>query len=157
MGKIGSPTAVILRSALGGALGGFIMLLFSVFEYKLSLGYIPYPYLFVIPGLPLVLLVGVLAGALVGGAILLARTMAGREFGPILRGVIGFVIILIALLVIGLYGLSRPQDPEKSRFPREPVSWTRQAVNGVMIGLLFGSLPGLIAQPRGKSSISHSC
>src|SRR6266851_2793414 len=99
MVKIGSPIAVILRGALGGALGGFVLLLVLAIWYIVTLGGIPYAHLFIIPGLPLMLAIGVLAGVLVGGAILLARMVAGREFGPISRAVIGFVIIIIALLV----------------------------------------------------------
>jgi hypothetical protein len=143
-----SPVAVILRGALGGVLGGGSLLLISVFEYKLSLGYVPYPYLFIVPGLPLALALGALAGGVVAGVILLSRTLAGREFGLIGRAAIGFVTILVALVVIGLYGLSRPGDPVKSRFPREPVSWTRQAASGVLFGLVLGVLPGLMARPK---------
>src|SRR5438874_3012007 len=93
----GNSIAVILRSALGGTLGGFFLLLLSVFEYKFSLGYIPYPQLFLIEGLPLALGVGALAGAAVGGGILILRTMTGKEFGFAGRAVVGFIIILIAL------------------------------------------------------------
>ncbi|MEK6334025.1 MAG: hypothetical protein AABM67_03690 [Acidobacteriota bacterium] len=143
-----SPVAVILRGALGGVLGGGSLLLISVFEYMLSLGYVPYPYLFIVPGLPLALALGALAGGVVAGVVLLSRIVAGREFGPIGRGAIGFVTILIALVVIGLYGLLRAEDPVKSRFPRESVSWARQAANGVVIGIVLGVLPGLMARPK---------
>lgn len=140
----------VLRGALAGASGGFSLLLLSALEYKLTLGYIPYPYLFIIQGFPLMLVVGTLAGGSVGGAISLLRIVTRREFGIIGRGVIGFVIILIALIAIWLVGLSRPEDPEKARFPREPVSWTRQVFNGVMIEIVLGVLPGLAAQPKRK-------
>lgn len=141
---------VILRGALAGALGGLILLLTTMVWYLVTLGGIPFAHLFIFQGLPLMLVVGALAGASVGGAVLLLRKVTGREFGPMGRGVIGFVTILIALVLIGLFGLSRPEDPDKRRFPRESVSWTRQVFNGVMIEIVLGVLPGLVAHPKRK-------
>lgn len=102
--------AFVVRGALAGALGGLVIILASMVRYLVTLGGIPYAHLFIIQGLPLMLVVGALAGALVSGAILFLRLVTGREFGPVGRGVIGFVTILIVLVVIGLFGRLRPDD-----------------------------------------------
>ncbi len=127
---------------LGGALGGFILLLISVFAYKLTLGYLPYPHLFLIQGLPLALGLGGLIGAAVGTAIWTMALVTHREFGVIGRVVIGFVI---ALIIIALFTLLGTED---RGLAHEPVSWTRQAINWMMVGIILGVLPGLMAGPK---------
>lgn len=141
--KTRSPVAIILRGTFGGALGGFILLLISFLS---SIGRIAYPHLFIVPGLPLALLGGGLLGAVTGTAIWTMGLVMRREFGAIGRAVIGFVI---ALIIIGLFTLI---GTENRGLAHEPVSWTRQAINWVTVGIILGALPGLIASAKHRKS-----
>jgi hypothetical protein len=132
-----------VRGALGGALGGFILLLISVL---FSIGHIAYPHLFVIQGLPLALGGGALVGAIVGTAIWMMQLITHTEFGAIGRAVVGFVI---ALIIIGLFSLIRTED---SGLAHEPISWTQQAINWMMVGIILGALSGLMARAKHRES-----
>ena len=124
-----------------------MLLLISVFAYMFSLGYLPYPHLFLIQGLPLALSLGGLIGAAVGTAIWTMALVTHREFGVIGRVVIGFVI---ALIIIGLFTLL---GTEGRGLAHEPLSWTRQAINWMMVGIILGALPGLMARTKPRESI----
>ena len=137
-----SPVAFVLRGALGGALGNFIFLLISFFS---SIGHITYPHLYIF-AIPLALLLGGVIGAIVGTALWSLRLFTGREFGLVGRGIIGFVTALIA---VALFAYIRP---EERGLAHEPLSWTRHVMNWVMIGLVLGVLPGLMARQKPKIS-----
>ena len=122
------------------------MLLISVFAYELTLEYLPYPHLFLIQGLPLALGLGGLIGAAVGTTIWMMGLVAHRKFGAIGRVVIGFVI---ALIIIALFTLIGTED---RGLAHEPVSWTRQAFNWIMVGIILGALPGLMARAKHRES-----
>ena len=137
------------RGAAGGALGGFTILMATITWYLVTLGGIPYAYLFIFQGLPLALGVGILVGGFVGAIIWTLGQVKAREFSSVGRTVIGFVIVLV---VVVLFVALRPQDPEKLRFPREQVSWTQQAIKVVMLALVLGALPGVLAKPKRNPS-----
>jgi len=129
--------AVILRGALGGALGGFILLLISFFS---SIGHISYPHLYLL-AIPLSLFFGGVIGGIVGTAVWFLRLLSGRQFGLMGRGIIGFATALIALV---LFAYIRPEEPGLAH---EPLPWTRHAINWLMTGIILGAFPGLIAAP----------
>ena len=130
--------SVILRCALGGALGGFILLLISFFS---SIGHISYPHLYLL-AIPVSLLFGGVMGAIVGTSVWSLRRFSGRQFGLMGRGVIGFVTALVALL---LFAYIRP---EERGFSDQPLSWSRHLMNWVVACVALGVLPGLIASQR---------
>lgn len=136
--------AVILRGALGGALGGFILLLISFFS---SIGHISYPHLYLV-AIPLSLLFGGVIGAIIGTAVWSLRLLSGRQFGLMGRGIIGFVTALIALV---LFAYIRPEEPG---FAHEPLSWTRHLMNWVVACLVLGVLPGLMASQKGTDTLT---
>ncbi|MEK6281682.1 MAG: hypothetical protein AABN95_15105 [Acidobacteriota bacterium] len=129
---------VIMRGALGGALGGFILLLISFFS---SIGHISYPHLYLF-AIPLSLLFGGVSGAIVGTAVWALCLSSGRQFGLVGRGIIGFVTALIAF---ALFAYIRP---EQTDLGHEPLSWARQAMNLVVACVVLGVLPGLMANQR---------
>jgi len=139
------PLPFIARGALGGVPAGFITWLLAVLSDLLRLGYIPYPYLYIL-AIPLALLLGVVVGAIVGTAIWILGVVTGREFGSIARAIIGFAIALIA---IELFALIRP---EQRGLAHEPLSWTRHAINWLMTGIILGALPGLMASAKHRES-----
>lgn len=92
-----NPLPFVARGALGGAIVGFILILVSVITYKITLGYIPYAYLFIIPSLPMILGLPAVIGALIGTSIWILSVISGRTFGIAGRAIIGFVTALILL------------------------------------------------------------
>jgi hypothetical protein len=57
-----NPSPFVVRGALGGAVVGLFTIVESAIKYQLTLGYIPYAHLFIIPGIPMALGFGALAG-----------------------------------------------------------------------------------------------
>ena len=134
------------RGAVGGALGGFVLLLVSVATYLVTQGHVPYPYLFVIPGLPLALGFGCLMGAAVGTVIWTIGRFANFEFGSVGRAVIGFVFVLI---VMGFFALL---SGTKQGLAQEPISWTRYVLGWGLAGVVLGVLPALLAKSKGHKT-----
>jgi hypothetical protein len=103
----------MLRGALGGALGGFVVWLIAMLADFLRLGYIPYPYLYV-SAIPLALLFGGVIGAIIGTTIWVLRRLTAREVGPVRRGIIGFVVALVA---VGMFAYVLPEERGSTREP----------------------------------------
>jgi hypothetical protein len=142
--KYRNPLPVLTRAALGGVIVGLVMLIYSVVRYQLTLGYIPYPYLFIVPGLPMALGIGALVGALIGMSIWVVTVIRGRTYGIAGRAIIG---VVSALVIVTLYAFLHTEKPG---YYQPTYSWTEHAAFWFASGLVLGLLPGIMA--RDKSS-----
>src|SRR4051812_16934459 len=86
----------VWRGALGGIMGSIILLLLSALNYRLTLGYIPYSYLFIVAGLAVALPVGIMIGAIIGVVVRLLEFKTERSLGVVMRALAGGIIALIA-------------------------------------------------------------
>jgi hypothetical protein len=123
---------------------GLIMLGISVVQYKVTLGHVPYSYLFIVPGLPLALGIGALIGALIGLSIWSATLITGRVFGLVGRIIIG---IVSALVIVGVYSLLHT---EPRGYYQPTYSWTEHAIFWLVTGILLGVLPGIMAYDKSR-------
>jgi hypothetical protein len=137
-----NPLPFVARGALGGAIVGFIMLLVSVITYKITLGYVPYAYLFIIPGLPMALGFGALVGVLIGTSVWILSVISGRTFGSAGRAIIGFVT---ALIIVSLYAYLHTEEPG---YYHATLTWTRKVFDWFLSGVLLGVLPGMMARQK---------
>ena len=133
------PLPFLARGALGGLFVGFGSLLWSVLLD-------PYILIFIFKALPLALGLGALVGVLIGFSVWLVSIISSRKFGVLGRALIGFVT---ALIIITVYACIHVEEPG---YYYPILSWTRQAVNWMISGLVLGVLPGLMA--RQKSAVS---
>lgn len=136
-----SPVHFLARGAVGGALGGLLLLMISALQYKLTLGYVPYAHLFIIQGLPVALVAGAFIGGLVGGVIWILSAIMRRNFGVVLRSLIGFLLFFGVFL---LFVLLRAEGGSSGALKQ-------QALSGMMGSLFLGALPGAAAQRRNVS------
>src|SRR4051812_7348766 len=120
------------------------MLGISFVQYQITLGYVPYSYLFIVPGLPLALGIGALIGALIGLSIWSATLITGRTFGVVGRSVIG---IVSALAVVGVYSVFHT---EPQGYYRPIYSWTEHAIFWLVTGTILGLLPGIMAYDKSR-------
>lgn len=134
-----NPLPFLGRGALGGLFVGFGTLLWSVLVQ-------PYILAFIFQALPLALGLGVLVGVLIGFSVWVVSVISSRKFGILGRAVIGFVT---ALIIITVYEWIHVEEPG---YYYPILSWTRQAVNWMISGLVIGVLPGIMA--RQKSAVS---
>jgi hypothetical protein len=140
-GQQRNPLPFVGRGALGGLIAGFGGLLWSVFLQ-------PYILVFIFKALFLVLGFGALVGVLIGFSVWVVSVISSRKFGILGRAVIGFVT---ALIIMTAYALIQVEEPGYS-YPI--LSWTRPAANWMILGLVFGVLPGIMA--RQKSAVYES-
>ena len=134
-----NPLPFLGRGALGGLFVGFGMLLWSVLLQ-------PYILIFIFKALPLALGLGALVGIVIGFSVWVVSAISSRKFGVLGRAVIGFVT---ALIIITVYEWIHVEEPG---YYYPILSWTRQAVNWVVSGLVLGVLPGIMA--RQHSAVS---
>ena len=146
--KFRNPLPLLIRAACGGAIVGFIMLVVSIVRYKLSLGHVPYAYLFIIPGLPLALGIGALVGALIGTSIWIVSVISGRAFGIVGRALIG---VVSALVIVTVYDIVHTEEPG---YYHPTYSWVEQAVFWLLTGVILGLLPGIMARDKSPKLIS---
>ncbi|HVQ38391.1 MAG TPA: hypothetical protein VMS31_12705 [Pyrinomonadaceae bacterium] len=138
-GQQNNPLPFLGRGALGGLFVGFGSLFASVILQ-------PYILIFIVKALPLALGLGALLGVVIGFSVWVVSVISRRKFGVLGRAVIGFVT---ALIIISLYAWIHVEEPG---YYYPILSWTRQAVNWVISGLVLGVLPGTMA--RQKSALS---
>jgi hypothetical protein len=130
----------ILRAAFGGAIGGLLLLLISVMSYKIRLGYVPYPHLFIIQGIPMALFGGAIVGGVVGLIIWACSIKAARNLKAIVRAIIGVGVVLIASWIISLF--SHPDNGV------EPPDWKQQVISRLVLGVILGALPAIMARSK---------
>jgi hypothetical protein len=138
-GQQRNPLPFLGRGALGGLFAGFGALLWSVFLQ-------PYILVFILEALPMALGLGALVGVLVGFSVWVVSVISSRKFGILGRAIIGFVT---ALIIMTAYASIHVEEPGYS-YPI--LSWTRQAVNWTILGLVFGALPGIMARQKSAAS-----
>ncbi len=136
-----NPLPFLARGALGGLIIGFAVLLWSVISQPAILIYI-------FKAIPLALGLGALVGVLIGFSVWVVSVISSRKFGIVGRAVIGFVT---ALTIMTLYACIHTQEPG---YYHPILSWTRQAVNWMIGGLVLGVLPGIMARQKSSKSAS---
>ena len=132
-----NPLPFLGRGAFGGLLVGFVVHLFSVILQ-------PYILIFIFKALPLALGLGALVGVSIGFSVWLVSVISSKKFGILGRAVIGFVT---ALIIMTLYACIHTDEPG---YYHPILSWTRQAVNWMIGGLVLGVLPGILARQKSR-------
>src|SRR4051812_38363098 len=128
----------VWRGALGGIMGSIILLLLSALNYRLTLGYIPYSYLFIVAGVAVALPVGIMIGAIIGVVIRLLEFKTERSLGVVMRALAGVIIALITS-----FGMS------SSSAKNERATLAGSIINSLPWMFTLGVLPGIMERrPR---------
>lgn len=119
------------RGAIGAA-GWLIMLLYFALRNPNDILALPYA--------PLFMFFGAVAGAIIGITIQACRVVGGRDLGVTVRALIGAGLMSV---IVGIF-----YAMEVGRAGRvEPTSRGRLIADALVIIMLSGALPGILARP----------